>query len=207
MKGFQYVVSETNTWREMHLLSFDIIYADGGELGPMYRLHNILLDNGSVYCSRRIGAVNILTQYSGYVYSGIIADRSCTLCKMIIRAPLFGFTAPCKEGLIFISDKEINVSDTAKFDNFTKQDYVDYVKIKKRSQGREDDSDPVAWFSLADENHKTTVVDLDSKHGKYVLIKLLRPESRTGSVENIDIQYVGFLGYSGPNAFGAGKLC
>ncbi|KAI7905372.1 uncharacterized protein BX663DRAFT_499499 [Cokeromyces recurvatus] len=208
MKTAQNDIFEIASLQQLHMLNFDIVYADGGEFGSMYGIHNILLNNGSVYCSRRRGAINILTQYRGYVESGIITDKTCSISKMVIRAPRFGFTAPCKDGLIFISHKEINVSDTAMFDHFTKQDYEDYVKTKMESHdGILDDNDPVAWFTLTNEEDITTIINLNFRSGKYVLIKLLRAYDYNGSAENIDIQYIGFIGCSGPRAFGWAKLC
>ncbi|KAI8057525.1 uncharacterized protein B0P05DRAFT_559606 [Gilbertella persicaria] len=177
------------------MLDFDVIYDDGGQYGAMYGVENVLSNDGSVYCSGRKGTVNLLLQYCGYVKSKIIADTSCSVSKMIIKAPQHGFTAPCKEGLVFISHKEINVQDTAKFDHFTRQLYEEY------KQTHQDDTDPVAWFTLAQD--RTCTIDLETRSGKYMLIKLLRAEVES---DNIDVQYIGLIGYAGARSFVSAKL-
>ncbi|GAN06827.1 hypothetical protein MAM1_0137c06317 [Mucor ambiguus] len=167
------------------MLNFEVIYDDGGQYG-----------------SGRKGAVNILAQYCGYIESGLAADKACSISKMIIKAPQHGFTAPCRDGMVFISHKEIAISDTSQFDKFTKHDYDQYIANKLHKNGMLEDTDPVAWFNLT--NDRTNVIDLDFRSAKYVLIKMLRADYES---ENIDMQYIGFIGHSGPRSFGSGRLC
>lgn len=42
------------------------------------------------------------------------------------------------------------------------------------------------------------------RSAKYVLVKLIRSELE---VDNIDIQYLGFVGYSGARSFANARLC
>ncbi|KAG2213469.1 hypothetical protein INT47_009143 [Mucor saturninus] len=161
-------------------LDFDVIFDDGGQYGALYGIENILMNDGSVYCK-------------------IISDTSCSISKIVIKAPLHGFTAPCKDGLIFISHKEIDISETKGFDDFTKEQYDAYIQEKR---GRLEDTDPVAWFTLKQD--KLSVLDLVDRAGKFVLIKLLRADHES---DNIDIQYIGFIGHAGPRSFGCAKLC
>lgn len=133
------------------------------------------------------------------------------------------FTAPCKDGLIFISQEEIDISGTCLlfiskncalinflfiiatriFDNFTREQYDAYITEKmKKNGGMLDDTDPVAMFTL--KNDRLSVIDLNNRAGKYVLIKLLRADVDS---DNIDLQYIGFIGYSGARSFGSAKLC
>lgn len=50
---------------------------------------------------------------------------------------------------------------TKAFDDFTKAQYDEYVKMKLDRQSLLDDTDPVAWFTL-DEN-KLCVIDLANR--------------------------------------------
>ncbi|KAI8646820.1 hypothetical protein BD408DRAFT_428515 [Parasitella parasitica] len=162
----------------------------------------IVLDDGGQYGSGRKGAVNILAQYCGYIESGLVTDTTCSISKLVIKAPQHGFTAPCRDGMIFLSHKRINISDTSRFDKFTKHDYHQYMLSKLHKNGVLEDTDPVAWFSLTED--RTSVVDLDFRSAKYVLIKMLRADYES---DNIDMQYIGFIGHSGPRSFGCAKLC
>ena len=95
---------------------------------------------------------------------------------------------------------------TAKFDNYTKSDYERYVR-SKGGPDRLEDSDPVAWFSMSSSDRQD-IVHINDRVGKYVLIKLLRAEKRIeGESENIDLQYVAIIGYSGARAFASARLC
>jgi hypothetical protein len=70
------------------------------------------------------------------------------------------------------------------------------------NQDNLDDSDPIAWFSAS--NERQCVVDMQEKSGKYVLIKLLRADFES---ENMDLQYIGFVGYTGSRCFAKAKIC
>ncbi|KAI8327160.1 hypothetical protein BD560DRAFT_418625 [Blakeslea trispora] len=72
------------------ILHFEIMCNDGGRYGEMYGIENVLLNDGSVYCSGRKGTVNILVRYCGFVQSGLIADTNCSITKMILKAPQHG---------------------------------------------------------------------------------------------------------------------
>ncbi|KAL0077253.1 hypothetical protein F4703DRAFT_1882890 [Phycomyces blakesleeanus] len=101
--------------------------------------------------------------------------------------------------MIFISHHPIKTESTAKFDRFTRADYEKYVTAKGRDYL--EDSDPVGWFSATRLNQD--MVSVGNISGKYVLIKLLRDES---DHENIDLQYVGLIGYTGPRCFASAQI-
>ncbi|KAI8875390.1 hypothetical protein K501DRAFT_197268 [Backusella circina FSU 941] len=159
----------------------------------MYGVENVLSNDSSVYCSGRKGPVNILMKYCGYLESGIDVDRSCIISRIVIKAPQRGYTAPCKEGLVFISNHEIDVNDTQQFDHYTEQDFINHHDDNKST-------DPVAWFSLSDD--KLSIINISERSGKYMLIKLLRADRGN----NIDLQYIGVLGYCGSRSFESGML-
>ncbi|KAG0163172.1 hypothetical protein DFQ30_000640 [Apophysomyces sp. BC1015] len=83
------------------------------------------------------------------------------------------------------------------FDRFTARDYEQHMTLSND----QDDNDPVAWFRVS--NNKQVVVELNDRSGKYILIKLLRAEHDS---ENIDLQYVGIIGYAGARAFPKARL-
>lgn len=127
------------------------------------------------------------------------------------------YTAPCKEGMIFMSHQPINVeskllryhvyvsiskpitTDTRAFDLFTKENYERYSEANRSTL---DESDPVAWFSAI--NERQSVIQMNERSGKYVLVKLLRSDH---DASNMDLQYIGFVGYSGSRCFANGNLC
>lgn len=57
---------------------------------------------------------------------------------------------------------------------------------------------------------KLVLIDSDShsmfacSSGRYVMLKLLRSENEA---DNIDLQYVGLMGYFGARSFAIGSLC
>ncbi|KAI8984751.1 hypothetical protein BDF20DRAFT_861568 [Mycotypha africana] len=117
---------------------------------------------------------------------------------MVCWVVISSFTAPCKEGLVFISNKTINVADTAKFNSFTKSDYDAYIENKlAKNNGILEDTDPAAWFSLSNSN-RTNILDVDYRSCKYILIKMLRSHFDS---DNIDLQYIGFIGHVGTASF------
>ncbi|KAI9025337.1 hypothetical protein CLU79DRAFT_745119 [Phycomyces nitens] len=179
------------------VLAFGIDMDDGGSYSSSYGVENILRNDASVYCSGRHGTINVVLRYCGQAKT--ITNQSCVVSHVVIKSPQYGFTAPCKEGMIFISHYPIKTESTTKFDRFTRADYEKYVTMKGRDHL--EDSDPVGWFSAAHWNQDMVAVGNIS--GKYVLIKLLREES---DHENIDLQYVGLIGYTGPCCFASAKI-
>ncbi|KAI8377907.1 uncharacterized protein BYT42DRAFT_572132 [Radiomyces spectabilis] len=180
-------------------LKFKVVFDDGGQYSSLYGVENILRNDESVYCSERHGPVNILLGFCGDNESMVDMDKSCVISQILIQSPQHGFTAPCKEGLVFVSHHPIDISDTERFDDFTKEDYEEYISTHKDDGS--DDVYPSAWFTISDDNQ--VIVDLNSRSGRFVLFKLLRAND---SADNIDIQYIGLIGYSGPRAFGSARL-
>ncbi|KAI8982639.1 hypothetical protein BDB01DRAFT_157092 [Pilobolus umbonatus] len=165
---------------------------------PTYGIRNILANDCTVYCSQKPGVINILLRYSGWEGSKDQGKRLCHLSHIIIKSPEYGFTAPCKEGMIFLSHEPIDVEATRVFDYFGKDNFDRYTNENKDLLTEED---PMAWFSIEEEG--LSVVELEDKACKYVLIKLLRSDYVS---ENMDLQYVGFIGYTGHRSFGSARL-
>ncbi|CEP17434.1 hypothetical protein [Parasitella parasitica] len=181
-------------------LEFAVVAEDGGQYSATYNVHNVLKNDGTVYCSERCGTINILLQYKGV--EGVVKSQRgsyCVLSHIVIKSPTHGYTAPCKEGMIFISHKPIDIESTRAFDLFTKDNFDKYRQL---NQNNLDDTDPVAWFSAS--NQRQCVVDMQEKSGRYVLIKLLRADYES---ENMDLQYIGFVGYTGSRCFATAKMC
>ncbi|KAL7310033.1 hypothetical protein PS15m_010841 [Mucor circinelloides] len=180
-------------------LEFGVVSEDGGQYSPTYNVHNILKNDGTVYCSERCGTINILLRYRGWEGMQNQHSRYCVLSHIVIKSPTHGYTAPCKEGMIFVSHKPIDIESTRAFDLFTKDNFEKYTHL---NQDNLDDTDPIAWFSASDQ--RQCVVDMQEKSGKYVLIKLLRADYES---ENMDLQYIGFVGYTGSRCFAKAKIC
>lgn len=60
--------------------------------------------------SERCGTINILLKYRGWE-EGIKNQHNkyCVLSHIVIKSPTHGYTAPCKEGMIFMSHKPIDI--------------------------------------------------------------------------------------------------
>ncbi|KAL0143079.1 hypothetical protein V8B55DRAFT_1038382 [Mucor lusitanicus] len=180
-------------------LEFGVVSEDGGQYSSTYSVHNILKNDGTVYCSERCGTINILLRYRGWEGMKNQRSRYCVLSHIVIKSPTHGYTAPCKEGMIFMSHKPIDIESTRAFDLFTKDNFERYTHMNHDNL---DDTDPIAWFSATDQ--RQCVVDMQEKSGKYVLIKLLRADYES---ENMDLQYIGFVGYTGSRCFAKAKIC
>ncbi|KAL9539769.1 hypothetical protein MBANPS3_010075 [Mucor bainieri] len=182
-------------------LEFGVVSADGGQYSSTYSVHNILKNDGTVYCSERCGTINILLRYRGW--EGMKHQRNsryCVLSHIVIKSPTHGYTAPCKEGMIFMSHKPIDIESTRAFDFFTKDNFERYTHMNHDNL---DDTDPIAWFSASE--RRQCVVDMHDKSGKYVLIKLLRADYDAS--DNMDLQYIGFVGYTGSRCFAKANIC
>lgn len=80
------------------------------------------------------------------------------------------------------------------FDDFSEQDLVVYNEMKN--------IDTITWFNTS--LQRQAVIDMKEKPCKYVLIKLLKSHYKS---KNMDVQYIGFVGYSGGRCFASSKLC
>ncbi|KAG0303968.1 hypothetical protein BGZ97_001680 [Linnemannia gamsii] len=180
-------------------LKFDMYYADGGEFNAAHSVENVLKNDSSVYCSRRSTNINICLKLSQ-------PHLTFVLTQFKAKAPTTGFTAPCKEGLIFISHEPIQLEKTAFFDNMTRKMYDEYMDTVQHQSGfgrmyqnhgsSTDALIPAAFFQLGGPDETCTVDFSPNRSGRYLLIKLLRSRC-TNSLqrpENIDLQYLGLIG-------------
>ncbi|KAI8065318.1 hypothetical protein BC940DRAFT_334976 [Gongronella butleri] len=152
-----------------------VSYHDGG----VYRILN---------CEK---AVDLMLEYVG-------CNTSCSVSQLIIRSPHTGngFLPKSREGMIFISHDLRGVKNTQRFNDFTKQDFDEYQDIFH-------DDRVAAWFRLVED--KPTVIDLQERSGRYVLIKLFPTENELID-STVDLLYIAVLGYVGARSFGHGKL-
>ncbi|KAF9330160.1 hypothetical protein BG006_006853 [Podila minutissima] len=209
--GESYSVANIEAMGDVWPLKFDMYYADGGEFNAAHSVENVLKNDTSVYCSRRSTNINICLKLAE-------PNQSFVLTQFKAKAPTTGFTAPCKEGLIFISHQPIPLETTAYFDNMTCQDYDEYMKFIKdgprfgkmlEQHGPAADAMVPAAFFQMDGTEDTCTLDFTpNRSGRYVLIKLLRSRC-TNSLqrpENIDLQYLGLIGFTGARSFASGSL-
>jgi hypothetical protein len=176
-------------------LHMDIDDFDGGEYSEEYCVTNLLQNDPSCYCSEKEEGINIVTKFAG--------GRSFTLTHVEIRAPQEGFTSPLGQGLIFVSWGKPDLRASTKFDNFHDvDDYHRYLKQRTAQKLPLDETDPVAFFEMRDTFDLDVKLDVP-RSGRYVHVKLLRPRNRGA---NVDVQYIGFHGWTGPRAFALGEL-
>lgn len=182
-------------WSGEEALRFELLHSDGGEYSQEYECENLLKNDYSCYCSateKREG-INVIAKFKD--------GDSCNLTHVEVRAPCEGYTSPLGQGMIFVSWDRPDVQATNKFNSMKSvAEFKQYVAFKQKNGGLAED-DPVLFFDLKDSFVVKSKLDV-ARSGRYVLIKLLRP--RYG--ENIDVQYVGFHGWSGPRGFACGEL-
>ncbi|KAF9408405.1 hypothetical protein BGZ94_002319 [Podila epigama] len=197
--GEIYSMANTEARGDDWPLNFELYYADGGEFNAAHSVDNVLKNDSSVYCSRRSTNINICLKLAE-------PNQSFVLTQFKAKAPTTGFTAPCKEGLIFVSHQPISLETTSYFDNMTRQGYDEYMKIIKEGPRFDqmlaqhgpaaDAMVPAAFFQMNGPDDSCTLDFTPNRSGRYVLIKLLRSRC-TNSLqrpENIDLQYLGLIG-------------
>ncbi|KAG9286194.1 hypothetical protein G9A89_014180 [Geosiphon pyriformis] len=178
-------------------LCFNVIYCDGGFYSEAYNVENILRNDNLVYWLST--NINIILRFNDQTQD--VMDSAFVLTKIVVKAPTHGYTAPCKEGLIFVSHEPISLEATSKYDDFTRSDYD--ALIESGENGRIEDGWPAAYFHLDSSTYYTSHTFSPTRSGKFVLVKLLRSE---GDEDNIDLQYLGLIGYTGPRSFESGSL-
>ncbi|KAG0054440.1 Heteroproteinous nuclear ribonucleoprotein U-like protein 1 [Gryganskiella cystojenkinii] len=207
------VIPTTNveTVGDVWPLKFELCYADGGEFNASHSVDNVLRNDASVYCSRRPTNINICLKLAE-------PSQTCVLTQFKAKAPTTGFTAPCKDGLIFISHEPIPLEKTTFFDNMTRERYEEYIEIinqgssfdqmLQRLGANADALVPAAFFTLGGPDESCTLDFSPNRSGCYVLIKLLRSRCTNSLMrpENIDLQYLGLIGFTGSRSFSSGGL-
>jgi hypothetical protein len=124
--------------------------------------------------------------------------RRFRLSHVDLRTAGSGFTAPCRDVLIVVSDEVPDMNQYKKFDDLSESEFERQVEDDPLlKQGRfvsfrftsEEDSE----VSDDEDDFTAKPVNLPLSpllEGRYVLVKLIRPRSG----ENIDMEFVGFLG-------------
>ncbi|KAG0020403.1 hypothetical protein BGZ80_004254 [Entomortierella chlamydospora] len=144
--------------------------------------------------------------------------QTFVLTQFRAKAPTTGFTAPCKEGLIFVSHEPIPLEKTAIFDNMTRERYDEYMQglnqgptfgqMLRNYGSKADALIPAAFFQMEGPDETCTLDLTPNRSGRYVIIKLLRSKCTNPlqRPENIDLQYLGLIGYTGARSFASGGL-
>ncbi|KAF9352567.1 hypothetical protein BGX26_009652 [Mortierella sp. AD094] len=204
-------VTINETQGDVWPLKFEMYHADGGEFNATHSVENVLKNDSSVYCSRRSNNINICLRSAE-------PHQTFVLTQFRAKAPTTGFTAPCKEGLIFVSHEPIPLERTAIFDNMTRERYDEYMQSLKqgpafgqmlRNYGANADAlIPAAFFQMEGPDETCTLDLTPNRSGRYVIIKLLRSKCTNPlqRPENIDLQYLGLIGFTGARSFASGGL-
>lgn len=112
--------------------------------------------------SRRSANINICLKLAE-------PHQTCVLTQFKAKSPTTGFTAPCKEGLIFVSHEPISLEKTTFFDDMTRERYDEYMENLHRGQrfdlllrrhGADADSLIPAGFFRMDGPEETCTLDL-----------------------------------------------
>lgn len=181
---------------EENRLNFEVSGSDGGEFSADYAASNMLRNDTSCYCSTRRSNVNVVLKFKPQ--DPRHQDFSFTLTQSIVKAPLTGFTSPVKEVLIFVSHHPPDVEATKKYDGITQSEFLQLLRRRKEDQTGPKEDDPAAFISMVKGVPFVLHDFLPFRTGKYILVKFL---SSDGYEENIDCQFVGFMGFVGKRAF------
>jgi len=166
-------VEQEPTWEHFKLLLPKVISTDGGQESEHYSVENVVENNMRVYCTQIENNVNIVLE----------CPERVLITHVIVKLPLAMFTAPCKSGLVWISDEQPKVEDTAQYDNFNSADTVGLP------------GGAVLCFDVPDAHSTYNEYKLANPcYGRFVHIKLLRA---IFPGRNIDIQYIGLVAFSG----------
>ncbi|PJF18844.1 hypothetical protein PSACC_01347 [Paramicrosporidium saccamoebae] len=185
-------------------LGFDICESNGGEYSEEYRLGNILEDDRSVYCSRLKKNVNILMSHKSSLSS--MRAAPFWLDELYIRVPAIGFTAPLKNGFIFVCTEDVPINT---FDNYDEIDTTTLLDCNQESNGPALPLVPACvktvLFFQFDRNATTFHYRFQSavKDARYIFVKML---GSFGSRDNIDVEFVGFRGKDGKLSFPSADL-
>lgn len=180
--------------RDPAILHFEVVSTDGGEHSAQYKCENMLKPDASVYCTEKRTNVNVSLR--------LVDEPFYTITHFVIKAPEFGFTAPVGDGLIFFSYDPLPAEAVSKFNDYDARRYEEFVAAKQAHGEPLNLTDPAAFFSLREGSCLVQKLAVP-RFGRYVTIKFLR--SRTEE-HNIDVQFVGFKGISGPQSFPVGQL-
>jgi hypothetical protein len=183
-------------------LCLDIVEANGGEYSERYGMQNMLIDDQSVYSSQLRRNVNIILAH--HSSSSRMRAPPFWLDEVYIRIPSTGFTAPLKNGFIFVCSDDVSIST---FDHY---DFIDTTRLLGQGQG--DRSLPlvpscvktVLFFQLDSKSHVFRYrFQAPIKNVRNIYIKLL---DSFGNHDSIDVEFVGFRGRPGKLSFPCGSL-
>lgn len=179
-------------------LKFVVRSTDGGEFNSDYSCHNVLQEDTSCYCSISRENVNLVMQHQG--------RAPYTATSIVVAAPSSGFTSPIGQGMVFCTWDEPTVEfiqATKAWDGVTSRAEFDRMLQWHINKGEADPEQlPVAFFDVSRTTRGVFPLDVP-RSGRYVVVKLVR--AITG--DNIDVQYIGFRGWSRPQTFASTSYC
>jgi len=170
---------------------------------------NILVDNGSVFCSKAKRNVNmILSRKSPY---SDMRAAPFSVNYIMIRTPSIGYSCPLKKGFIFIC------SDKVSLDTFDHYDDIDTSNLLDPLQDRRTlPFVPVVLMVLYFHFEAKSPIFLHHFHtpvkdARYIYVKFMESfdhsMGRFGSIgNNIDVEFIGFAGNEGKLGFPSGEF-
>ncbi|KAI5783789.1 hypothetical protein FPQ18DRAFT_355474 [Pyronema domesticum] len=202
-------------------IPMELRHCDGGryEGGVGYRDYSpecALRNDESVYCTKN-KTCNMILRHR---------DNACfSITKIIIRAPNIGYNAPVRAGMVFIvmNDTDLLAKTDYSFKYDANPESDTSLQFVKRDEEEPDDLsnystdtewpseinkppplellEPHAKFVHSDTSECTEhVLDFTTPiEGKYILLKFFAAKEHA----NIDIQYIGAIGYVGRRVFPA----
>ena len=109
--------SKSNLFERMSYLPFKVHWTDGGGHDSSHKVTHLLDNNSDTYCSAKKDNVSVVFEES--------RGRRFRLSRIDLRTAGDGYTAPCKDVMVFVCDKAPDMIKYKKFDSYTKEQFED----------------------------------------------------------------------------------
>ena len=154
-----------------------------------------------VYCSCKSSNVTAILQHR----TPAPAPSFVVTHAVLVAPPSGHFTAPVKEAILFVSSDPLTVAELARFDGYTRRGYDELLRRTDAAGLSRLETDPAAYLTVDDRTRVAVAALAVPRTGRFVGVKFLRArDDQHGS--NIDVEFVGVKGFTGPKGFAEGTL-
>eukprot|EP00041_Stephanoeca_diplocostata_P029081 m.849029 g.849029 ORF g.849029 m.849029 type:complete len:254 (-) comp23490_c2_seq26:3288-4049(-) len=194
------IITSVDRIHGLDLLEVSIIDSDGGEYGSSYKVGNLLQADNSVYCSCKRSNITVIFEHN--------ASALFVLTHFVLRAPPKGnFTAPIADAVLFVSQTPLTIKGLQEYDDYTRAEYDSLLQEKNILGKSLSEDEPAGFLSIDNTTGRTIVHTLSvPRTGRYIGVKFLRSTAEASSNANIDVEYVGFKGFTEVKGFAEGTI-
>eukprot|EP00041_Stephanoeca_diplocostata_P029087 m.849262 g.849262 ORF g.849262 m.849262 type:complete len:222 (-) comp23490_c2_seq38:3235-3900(-) len=136
------------------------------------------------------------------------ASALFVLTHFVLRAPPKGnFTAPIADAVLFVSQTPLTIKGLQEYDDYTRAEYDSLLQEKNILGKSLSEDEPAGFLSIDNTTGRTIVHTLSvPRTGRYIGVKFLRSTAEASSNANIDVEYVGFKGFTEVKGFAEGTI-